>query len=75
VSVDTSLILEILKAVRADTAALRDGQEDIKVRLTTLEIGQAAIHSLIGHVAGDQALLRAERERGKQRDVFAAFVN
>ncbi len=66
-SVDANLMIEILKSVQADIARLGNGQEDIKSRLTTLEIGQAGIHTLIAHVAGDVARQQAVMHRVEKR--------
>ncbi len=64
---DPSLIIEILKSVQAGIARLADGQDDIKTRLTTLEIGQAGIHALTAHVAGDLARQQAVMDRIEKR--------
>jgi hypothetical protein len=40
---ESSLILEYLEALRADTAALRIEMEEIKAVLSRVEIGTAAI--------------------------------
>ncbi len=54
-SVDNTLLLEHLKAVRADTQALRADTQEIKFRVTQLEIGQANILSAVSQNFADFA--------------------
>jgi uncharacterized coiled-coil protein SlyX len=67
VSVDNSLLLEHLKAIRADTAGMRVELKEIKSRLSTVEIGIAGIRSDLAHNFADyarqQATLDALTER------------
>ncbi len=45
-SIDDTFVIEILKKLQAGMTRLEQGQEDIKSRLTNLEVGQASILSL-----------------------------
>ena len=54
-SVDNSLLLEHLKALRADNLHFRGEFKEVKSRLSTLEIGVAGIRADLAHVSGDYA--------------------
>jgi len=47
-----SLVLEHLRAIRADMTSMKDDVREIKSRVNTLEAGQATIIQQIGHLAG-----------------------
>jgi hypothetical protein len=55
VSVDESFILELLKKIQSGVARLEEGQEDIKSRLTRVEIGIAGLRRDQALDAGDIA--------------------
>jgi len=59
VSVDTSLLLEHLKAIRADTAGIRSELKEIKSRLSTVEIGIGGIRGDLAHTYADYARQQA----------------
>lgn len=50
-----NLILEHLRAVRADLASVREDVREVKNRLSTLEAGQGAILQHIGHLTSTVA--------------------
>jgi hypothetical protein len=65
-----NLVLEHLRAIRADMAYMKDDVREIKSRVNTLEAGQATIIQQIGHLTGmaaeqhvlyDRLLERIER--------------
>ncbi|MDD5269125.1 MAG: hypothetical protein PHO08_18740 [Methylococcales bacterium] len=47
-----NLVLEHLRAIRADMAYMKDDVREIKSRVNTLEAGQATIIQQIGHLTG-----------------------
>ena len=65
-----NLVLEHLRAIRADMVYMKDDVREIKSRVNTLEAGQATIIQQIGHLTGmaaeqhvlyDRLLERIER--------------
>lgn len=52
---EDNLVLEHLRAIRSDIAQGKDDLREIKLRLTTLENGQATILTHMGHLAGADA--------------------
>ena len=60
---DTNLVLEHLRHIRARADKIDLGIEEVKTRLTTLEAGQGAILSHIGH----QATTSAQQQLGLDR--------
>jgi len=65
--VDPSIILEILKRIQSGTARLEEGQEDIKSRLTRVEIGVAGLRRDQALDAGEIADLQARLDRINKR--------
>jgi len=47
-----NLVLEHLRAIKADMAYIKDDVREIKSRVNTLEAGQATIIQQIGHLTG-----------------------
>jgi hypothetical protein len=47
-----NLVLEHLRAIRADMASMKDDVREIKSQVNTLEAAQATIIQQIGHLAG-----------------------
>lgn len=47
----TSIILEHLRAIRAEIAAVKDDTREIKMRLTNVEATQGTILQHIGHLS------------------------
>ena len=47
-----NLVLEHLRAIRADMVYMKDDVREIKSRVITLEAGQATIIQQIGHLTG-----------------------
>ena len=47
-----NLVLEHLRAIRADMVYMKDDVREIKSRVNTLEAGQATIIQQIGHLTG-----------------------
>ncbi len=47
-----NLVLEHLRAIKADMAYIKDDAREIKSRVNTLEAGQATIIQQIGHFTG-----------------------
>jgi hypothetical protein len=47
-----NIILEHLRAIRAEIGSIKDDVREIKSRVNTLEAGQATIIQQIGHLTG-----------------------
>jgi len=58
-----NLLLEHLRAIRGDTTALRADTQEIKFRVTQLEIGQANILAALSQNFADFARQQAELDR------------
>lgn len=59
----TNLVLELLRAIRADQAGFRDDMREIKDRLTAIELGQAANLREISRLAETDARMQASMDR------------
>lgn len=64
---DENLVLEHLRAIRADQADTKADIREIKNRMTTLENGQATIIQHLGHLAGSDAEQHATYDRLVER--------
>ena len=62
-----NLVLEHLRAIRADMASMKDDVREIKSRVNTLEAGQATIIQQIGHLAGMAAEQHVRYDRLLER--------
>ena len=65
--IDDRLLLEHLKAIRADTSAIRLDAQEIKFRVTQLEIGQANLLAAISHNFADFARQQVTIDRLTER--------
>ncbi|MCI0668716.1 MAG: hypothetical protein L0Y43_11760 [Methylococcaceae bacterium] len=62
-----NLILEHLRAIRAEMGSTKDDLREIKSRVTTLEAGQATIIQQIGHLTGMAAEQHVRYDRLLER--------
>jgi chromosome segregation ATPase len=62
-----NLVLEHLRAIRADQTDMKGDIREIKSRLTTLENGQATIIQHLGHLSGSDAEQHASYDRLLER--------
>lgn len=62
-----NLVLEHLRAIRADLGLLKDDVREVKFRLTALERGQARSHSDYAELYGDHARQQAAIDRLAER--------
>lgn len=65
-SVD-SLVLEQLRLIRADQAAMKDDLREVRNRLATLELGQGTILQHMGHLASSIAQQQLAFDRFGER--------
>lgn len=62
-----NLVLEYLRAMRTDIAAIKDDIREVKNRVTMLEAGQATIIQQLGHVSGSIAQQQVSFDRFGER--------
>ena len=62
-----NLVLEHLRAMRADMTSLRDDVREVKNRLSTVEAGQGAILQHIGHLTSSIAQQQVSFDRLSDR--------
>lgn len=58
-----NIIIEHLRVIRADVAAIRDDVRDLKIRVNNLEHGQGTILQHIGHVETMLATQQASQDK------------
>jgi predicted nuclease with TOPRIM domain len=58
-----NLVLEILRAIRGELAAVKEDVREVKNRLANLEVGQGTILQHMGHLASSQAQLQISFDR------------
>lgn len=62
-----NLVLEHLRAIRAEMGSIKDDVREIKSRVNTLEAGQATIIQQIGHLTGMSAEQHVRYDRLLER--------
>lgn len=62
-----NLVLEHLRAIRADMASMKDDVREIKSRVNTLEAGQSTLIQHIGHLSGMSAEQHVRYDRLLER--------
>lgn len=62
-----NLVLELLRAVRAELAVVKEDVREVKNRLANLELGQGTILQHMGHLASSQAQLQISFDKVDRR--------